>query len=200
MVTTHQSKAMIIILSAPSGGGKTSIAKKLLHHDPNLRLSISATTRSPRPGEIEGEHYFFCSEEEFKQMQKNDALLESAQVYGNYYGTPIKFVQETLADGHDVLFDIDCQGALQIQSMIQHGKLRSNFISIFIKPPSLDILKNRLITRDQDSADVIIKRLAEAEEEIKQAYLYDYIIVNDDYDTAVTQVQTIISNARGIAT
>ena len=191
MARLSKNKALIIILSAPSGGGKTSIAKKLLEQDKKLSLSISVTTREPRPGEIDGVHYFFTAKSAFNKMLQDDLFLEHAEIYGNFYGTPLKIVTDKLSQDMDVLFDIDSQGAHQIID-----KAQDQVISIFIKPPNLDILEKRLRSRAQDSDDVIARRLTLAQKEMAQAKHYDYIVVNDDFDQAVTEIQDIIANER----
>jgi guanylate kinase len=191
MVSSLKNKAMMIILSAPSGGGKTSIAKKLLEQDNNLYLSISVTTREARPGEREGVDYFFKTRADFDQMVKQVELLEQAEIYGNSYGTPYKLVKNILSEGKDVLFDIDSQGAYQI---IKSAK--GPVLSIFITPPDINILAARLKSRSQDSLEVIHKRLKLAEEEIAHAKNYDHIVVNDDFDKAVREIQEIILKER----
>lgn len=182
---------MMIILSAPSGGGKTSIANKLLEQDNNLSLSISVTTREARPGEQEGVHYFFKTRAEFDQMVKRGELLEQAEIYGNYYGTPGHSVKQILSAGKDVLFDIDTQGAYQIIQTATGPTL-----SIFITPPDINVLAARLKARLQDNSEVIEQRLKLAEEEMSHAKNYDYIVVNDDFDMAVKEIQNIILKAR----
>ena len=187
MVKSVQSKAMIVILSAPSGGGKTSISKKILDNDKNIKLSISATTRNPRPDEKEAVDYFFKSITEFQKLKKSDEFLEYAEVYGNFYGTPKKYVNEMLAKGYNILFDIDHQGAQQIKQ-----KLSDQVVSIFIIPPSIEALRDRLEHRRQDSNDDIEKRLKLAEQVISHSDNYDYVIVNDNFEQAVREVQKII--------
>ena len=191
MVNAAKNKAMIIILSSPSGGGKTSITKKLLEQDSNLSLSVSATTRSARPSEQEAVHYFFKSRAEFNYMIKTNQFLESAEIYGNAYGTPRRYVEEALAGGLDVLFDIDSQGAYQIIK-----KMQDRVVSIFIMSPDIDILRTRLEARNQDSQDVIDQRIKLAREEITHAKNYNYIVVNDDFYQAVQEILNIISNER----
>ena len=174
---------MIIILSAPSGCGKSSIAKKLLETDANLVLSISATTRQPRPGEVDGEHYFFKTKDDFKKIH----YLESAEIYGNFYGTPREFVEKKLLEGRDVLFDIDFQGAYQIINSAK-GKV----VSIFILPPDMETLRKRMIDRGQDEQNVIELRLEKAQSEIDHAKNYDYIVINDSFDQAIEEIRAII--------
>ena len=193
MVNAITNKAMIIILSSPSGGGKTSITKKLLEQDSNLSLSVSVTTRPARPGEQEAVHYFFKSRAEFNYMIKTNQFLEFAEIYGNAYGTPRRYVEETLAKGHDILFDIDSQGAYQIIK-----KMQDRVVSIFIMPPDIDILRFRLEARSQDSQDVIDQRIKLAREEITHAKNYNYIVVNDDFNQAVQEIRNIISNERNM--
>ena len=178
-----QSNAMIIILSAPSGCGKSSIAKKLLETDANLVLSISATTRQPRPGEVDGEHYFFKTKDDFKKIH----YLESAEIYGNFYGTPRDFVEKKLLEGRDVLFDIDFQGAYQI---INNAK--AQVVSIFILPPDMETLRKRMIDRGQDEQNVIELRLEKAQSEVEHAKNYDYIVINDSFDQAIEEIRAII--------
>lgn len=187
MVKGVQSKAMIVILSAPSGGGKTSISKKILDDDKNIMLSVSVTTRNPRPDEKEAIDYFFKTTEEFQKLKNADEFLEYAEVYGNFYGTPKKYVNEVLENGNDVLFDIDHQGAQQIKH-----KLSDQVVSIFIVPPSIEELRVRLESRGQDSDDDIEKRLKLAEEVISHSHDYDYVVVNDDFEQAVKKIQEII--------
>ena len=193
MVNAITNKAMIIILSSPSGGGKTSITKKLLEQDSNLSLSVSATTRPARPSEQEAIHYFFKSRAEFNYMIETNQFLEFAEIYGNAYGTPKRYVEETLAKGHDILFDIDSQGAYQIIK-----KMQDRVVSIFIMPPDIDILRFRLEARSQDSQDVIDQRIKVAREEITHAKNYNYIVVNDDFNQAVQEIRNIISNERNM--
>ncbi|MEM6339323.1 MAG: guanylate kinase [Pseudomonadota bacterium] len=178
---------MIVILSAPSGGGKTSISKKILDEDKNIKLSISVTTRNPRSDEKEAIDYFFKTIAEFQELKNTDEFVEYAEVYGNFYGTPKKYVNEMLAKGHDVLFDIDHQGAQQIKQ-----KLLDQVVSIFIVPPSIEALRDRLESRGQDSDDDIEKRLKLAEEVISHSDNYDYVVVNDNFDQAVKEIQEII--------
>ena len=182
-----QSNAMIIILSAPSGCGKSSIAKKLLETDANLVLSISATTRQPRPGEVDGEHYFFKTKNDFKKID----YLESAEIYNNFYGTPRDFVEKKLLEGRDVLFDIDFQGAYQIINTA-----KAKVVSIFILPPDMATLRTRMINRGQDEQKVIEMRLNKAQSEIQEAKNYDYVVINDSFDQAVEEIQTIILSQR----
>ena len=190
MIKLISNKAMLIILSAPSGGGKTSIAKKLLEQDANLSLSISATTRKPRAGEKEAVDYFFVDRAEFKKMLESDKLLEFTEIYNNLYGTPREYIEKTLTDGKDILFDIDAQGAYQIMK-----KMPEKVLSIFIMPPDIATLQQRLESRGDD-IETLNLRIKLAQEEMEHAKNYDYTVVNDDFNRAVKEVQEIISNKR----
>jgi len=181
---------ILFIVSAPSGGGKTSLVKKLLDFEPNVVLSVSHTTRPPRPGEIAGTHYHFVSSEEFERMRAAGGFLESATIYGHSYGTSREGIQGKIAEGHDVLLEIDWQGAQQVR------KLMPEAVGIFITPPSLDVLKARLMNRGQDAADVIVRRLAAAETEISHAGEYDYVIINEDFNRAALDLRSIIRAER----
>lgn len=189
MVKSVRSKAMILILSAPSGGGKTSISRMILNNNKNIILSVSVTTRKPRPNEKEGVDYYFKTVEEFQQLKKTNEFLEHAEVYGNFYGTPKKYVNEMLENGYSVLFDIDHQGARQIKQ-----NLNGSVVSIFIVPPSLEVLKQRLIARGQDSDYDIEKRLEVAAEVMSHADHYDYVVINDNFEKTVKEIQEIIKS------
>ena len=180
----------LFIISAPSGAGKTSIIKALLNKDPYLRLSISYTSRPPRSGEVDGRDYHFVSKQTFRQMQAQGEFLESAEVYGNLYGTSQKWVNEAIASGQDILLEIDCQGAEQVR------KFFAQAISVFILPPSGKVLEERLITRDKDDADVIRKRLDAAREEVSHVNEFDYVIINDELDNAVNNLICIVNAER----
>ncbi len=191
MINNKQSKDLSIILSAPSGGGKSSIARKLIELDKNLLLSISATTRKPRISEKNNVHYFFKSRESFQQMIDTDKFFEFTEIYGNLYGTPKKYVENMLANGVGVLFDIDYQGADQVMK-----KMPDKTLSIFIKPPSIKILRQRLKNRDQDSREIINKRIMLAKEEMGNAKHFDYIVVNDNFNQTISKIQSIINQER----
>ena len=184
----------LIIVSAPSGGGKTSLTRAALRqlntHNHPATLSISYTTRPPRPGENNGEHYHFVSKVEFEKMVSNNAFLEYAEVFGNFYGTGKKATEDLLAAGIDVIFDIDWQGARQIKQQIETA------IGIFILPPSRAELEKRLTTRGQDSAEVISQRMQEARDEMRHYQEYDYLLVNDDFDRALDELLCIIKGLR----
>jgi guanylate kinase len=178
-------------MSSPSGAGKTTLSRKLLATDKNITMSVSVTTRSPRPGEVEGKDYFFITKDRFAQMRDRGELLEYAEVFGNFYGTPKKPVEEALAKGRDVLFDIDWQGTQQLAQAMEDDLVR-----LFILPPSADELQNRLINRAQDTSSVVAKRMAEASREISHWPEYDYVIVNDDVDASQGEVMAILNAER----
>ena len=179
------------MLSSPSGAGKTSIARSLLTRDKEINMSVSATTRPRRPGEAEGKDYYFVDEEKFKSDINKGLFLEYARVFDHYYGTPLGLVQKLLSSGCDVLFDIDWQGTQQIKA-----KARDDLVSIFVLPPSTAELEKRLITRAQDSAEVVASRMARAADEMSHYPEYDYIIVNHDLDQSIDSVHTILKAER----
>ena len=183
-------RGVLFVLSSPSGAGNTTISRMMLEADKDIALSISATTRPPRPGEIDGVHYHFVDTDSFKKMAADGEFLEWAHVFGHRYGTPRARVDELLDAGKDVLFDIDWQGAQQIRQKMPHAR------SIFILPPSKIELDRRLRGRGQDSEEVIAKRMAQAVAEMSHYAEYDYLIVNDDFDTALTDLKTIIRAER----
>lgn len=180
-------KGRVFIISGPSGSGKDSLMKKVFEKAPHIKFSISSITRPMRVGEVEGEKYNFVSRERFEEMIANDELLEHNVFVGNYYGTPKAPVLNAVKEGNDILIEVDVNGAYQIFNKI------SDAVSIFIMPPSLEILKNRLTGRGTDSQDVIEKRLFEALREIASAKDYDYIVVNDDLETAADEFVLIMS-------
>jgi guanylate kinase len=180
----------MLILSSPSGAGKTTLTRNLKSEN-NLDLSISVTTRPRRPSEIDGVHYRFIDRSAFDAMRQHNDLLEWAEVHGNGYGTPRKEVEASLAAGRDVLFDIDWQGTQQIVK-----KARADVVTIFILPPSMAELRSRLIRRAEDAEDVIVKRLANARDEIARWSQYDYVIVNHDLQTAYEQIKAILTAER----
>lgn len=187
-----QRRGLLIILSSPSGAGKSTLTRRLRTWDPEISFSVSATTRDPRPGEADGEHYHFMTQEAFKNTVHEDGMLEHAQVFGNYYGSPKAPVQAAIEDGKDVLFDIDWQGAQQITN----SSLAAHVLSIFILPPSITELHRRLITRGQDSEEVITKRMAKSWDEISHWGSYDYVLVNDDLDKTAEELKTIVAATR----
>lgn len=184
-------RGLMLVISSPSGAGKSTIARTLLENDKGLSLSVSVTTRPRRGSEIEGVHYNFVSQREFDRMRETEALLECAVVHGNSYGTPREAAEIAMAEGRDMLFDIDWQGAQQLQE-----KMAADVVSIFILPPSMEELRSRLQRRAEDSADVIEKRLANAREEIGHWREYDYVVVNDDLDRAYSAVRAIVQAER----
>ena len=183
----------MLVLSSPSGAGKTTISRELLKRDSALSLSISATTRPKRPAETDGGDYFFVSEEEFEKMAEAGEFLEYADVFGHLYGTPRAPVEEALADGRDILFDIDWQGTQQIGG---DQVLGNDLVSVFVLPPSTEELEARLRRRAQDPEDVVQQRMSKAADEMSHYFEYQYIIVNVDIDESVQAVQSIIDAER----
>lgn len=182
---------LMLILSSPSGAGKTSLARQLLEKDPHLSLSVSVTTRPQRIGEVEGKDYFFVSPETFMADVQADKFLEYANVFGYFYGTPRHIVETFLGKGQDVLFDVDWQGAQQLARWsAQH------IVRVFILPPSLDELHHRLQKRSQDSEAIIKERMAKAQGEISHWMEYDYILINDDFNESLSSLQTILHAER----
>ena len=179
-------KGELIIFAAPSGAGKSSLIKQIISNSENIELSVSATTRSPREGETHGKDYFFISDNEFNDLKEKNAFIESADVHGYKYGTLKAFVEEKLANNVSVVLDIDVQGFIQIRDSIKE------VISIFIIPPSLDELKKRLILRGLDADDVINKRMENAIKELNHAQYFDYIVLNDDFSRAFSEISSII--------
>jgi guanylate kinase len=180
-------RGLMFVMSSPSGAGKTTISRLLLERESNISLSVSVTTRPPRPGEVDGKDYYFVDPTEFNLMLNRHELLEHAKVFDHYYGTPKGPVEDALAAGEDVLFDIDWQGEQQLKQAA-----RSDLASVFILPPSTEELAKRLQQRAQDSADVVAARMAKAPDEISHWPEYDYIIVNHDIEESVSQVQSIL--------
>ena len=181
---------ILYIVSAPSGGGKTSLVAALLEAEPRVKLSVSHTTRPPRPGEVPGRDYHFVSAAEFERMLEAGAFLESATIYGKQYGTSQQWINEELGKDHDVLLEIDWQGAQQVRRLIRDA------VGIFILPPSIDVLHQRLRSRSQDAADVIARRLAAAREEISHFAEFDYVIMNDDFARAAQDLASIVRAER----
>ncbi|MBX3505008.1 MAG: guanylate kinase [Parvibaculum sp.] len=184
-------RGLMLVLSSPSGAGKTTLSRRLLDSDNEIDMSVSATTRKPRPGEVDGKDYFFLTTEDFGIMRNKGEFLEHAKVFGNYYGTPRKPVEEALARGHDVLFDIDWQGTQQLDETAQE-----DLVKVFILPPSAQDLEKRLEKRAQDPADVVAARMAKASDEISHYQEYDYIIINEDVDKAFAELQAILRAER----
>lgn len=185
-------RGLLIILSSPSGAGKSTLARRLRDWDPSIRFSVSATTRPPRPGESDGDHYHFVSEDGFKRMVADGDMLEHAYVFGNFYGSPRGPVQDAIDSGCDVLFDIDWQGAQQIANSV----LKDHVLRIFVLPPSITELRRRLVSRAQDDDETIAKRMTRSWDEISHWDAYDYVLVNDDLDATAARLETIISAER----
>ncbi|ORE97723.1 guanylate kinase [Aurantimonas sp. 22II-16-19i] len=184
-------RGIMLVLSSPSGAGKSTIARNLLEFDPSFSLSVSVTTRARRTSEIDGIHYRFVDRDEFDRLRAGDGLLEWAEVHGNFYGTPRAPAEKAMREGRDMLFDIDYQGALQLQE-----KAGDDVVSIFILPPSMAELKTRLLRRAEDSAETIAIRLKNSKVEIGRWRDYDYVVVNDDLDRAFQAVRAIIAAER----
>ena len=185
-------RGLLIILSSPSGAGKSTLAKRLRDWDDSLRFSVSATTRPARDGEVDGKDYYFVTKDRFAELVSDGDMLEHAEVFGNFYGSPKGPVQDAIEQGRDVLFDIDWQGAQQINN----STLADNVLSIFILPPSLTELHRRLVSRGQDSDEVILGRMKKSMEEIRHWAEYDYVLVNDDLDRTTDELITIVSAER----
>jgi guanylate kinase len=184
-------RGLMFVLSSPSGAGKSTLARRLLANNPDVTLSISATTRPPRPGEANGREYHFVDRPAFEAMLSRDELLESALVFDNYYGTPRAPVEAALTAGGDVLFDVDWQGAQKLR-----GAAHDDVVSVFILPPDMVELERRLHTRAQDSEEVIARRMAKSADEIRHWGEYDYVLVNRDLDETSARLQTILDVER----
>jgi guanylate kinase len=184
-------RGIMLVVSSPSGAGKTTLTRNLLSEEENVDLSISVTTRARRASEIEGVHYRFISQRQFERMRDADDLLEWAEVHGNFYGTPREPVEKALADGRDVLFDIDWQGTQQL-----YKTMRDDVVSVFVLPPSAAELKSRLEHRAEDSAEIIARRLRNAAEEIPHWTEYDYVLVNRDLDKSFARLRAILTAER----
>lgn len=184
-------RGIMVVLSSPSGAGKTTLTKKILNTNRNILMSVSATTRQPRPGEVDGEDYIFLSKSKFSEMIENDEFLEYAKVFDNFYGTPRAPVETALARGFDIVFDIDWQGAQQLTQAAAN-----DLVKIFILPPNMRELENRLRSRAQDSDDVIARRMSKSENEISHWAEYDYIIINEDISEAIEELTTIVNAER----
>jgi guanylate kinase len=192
MTDTHiNRRGMMLVLSSPSGAGKTTLAKRLLETDPNFTMSVSVTTRPKRPSEVHGQDYVFVSQAEFAQKAQRGELLEHATVFGNSYGTPREPVEQALAQGRDILFDIDWQGTQQLKE-----KAREDVVSVFILPPSRAELERRLRSRAQDPADVVAQRMAKANDELSHWAEYDYVVVNNDIRIAEAKIAHIVESER----
>ncbi len=192
VMTEGTRRGLLIILSSPSGAGKSTLARRLMEWDDSLSFSVSATTRPPRPGERDGVDYHFVDHETFRQMIARGEMLEHAEVFGNFYGSPKGPVEAAINDGRDVLFDIDWQGGQQIAG----SALRDAVVSIFILPPSISELERRLNTRGQDSAEVIRARMEKSRAEISHWAEYDYVLINDDLDETEARLRAILTAER----
>ena len=184
-------RGLMLVLSSPSGAGKTTLSRRLLASDPDVELSVSVTTRPPRAGEVDGRDYHFIDTARFDALVKGGELLEWAGVFDNSYGTPRKPVDDAIAQGRDVLFDIDWQGTQQLRE-----KVRSDLVSVFVLPPSIKELERRLHSRAQDNDDVIGRRMAKAADEMSHWAEYDYVVINRDLDQAFAEVQAILAAER----
>ena len=185
-------RGLLIILSSPSGAGKSTLAKRLMEWDSSIRFSVSATTRAPRDGEVDGQDYFFLSEEEFKRQVSSGEMLEHAHVFGSFYGSPKAPVKEAIEAGRDVLFDVDWQGELQIRN----SELAPHALSIFLLPPSIPELHRRLVERGKDSDETILRRMDKSWTEISHWGYYDFVLVNEDLDETEQQLKTIVEATR----
>jgi guanylate kinase len=188
---TMTRRGLLLILSSPSGAGKSTLSRKLMAWDTDLSFSVSATTRSPRSGEVDGREYYFKTRDEFQAMVKDGQMLEHAEVFGNFYGSPRGPVEDAMTQGRDTLFDIDWQGGQQIKQA-----MRGDVVSIFILPPSIAELESRLRGRAQDSEEVIAQRMAKSQAEISHWMEYDYVIVNRDLEAAFGELVTILQAER----
>jgi guanylate kinase len=183
----NERRGITLVLSSPSGAGKTSLSRKLLERSKKLFLSVSCTTRPPRPGEINESDYFFIEESKFNEMQKNNEFLESAKVFDHYYGTPKKPIMDALDSGMDILFDIDWQGTQQLMNSLQ-----DDLIKVFVLPPSAKELERRLLQRNQDSDEIVKGRMSKASNEISHYAEYDYIIINENFEESLSKIESII--------
>jgi guanylate kinase len=183
----NERRGITLVLSSPSGAGKTSLSRKLLERNKKLFLSVSCTTRPPRPGEINESDYFFIEESKFNEMQKNNEFLESAKVFDHYYGTPKKPIMDALDSGMDILFDIDWQGTQQLMNSLQ-----DDLIKVFVLPPSAKELERRLLQRNQDSDEIVKGRMSKASNEISHYAEYDYIIINENFEESLSKIESII--------
>ncbi len=186
-----QRRGLMVVLSSPSGAGKSTLTRLLLKENPDMAMSVSATTRPPRPGEVDGKDYIFVSKDRFAQLETDDEFLEHARVFDNFYGTPRGPVEAALQNGRDIVFDIDWQGAQQLTQAAA-----DDLVKIFILPPNMRELEHRLKTRAQDSDTVIAKRMSKSEAEISHWAEYDYVIVNETLETALAELLTIVGAER----
>ncbi|RPH67145.1 MAG: guanylate kinase [Burkholderiales bacterium] len=190
MTDSHLRPGSLFVVSAPSGAGKTTLVRALLADAPLMQLSVSFTTRPPRPGEADGRDYFFVDADDFERRRDAGEFLEWAEVHGNLYATSRPWIEDRIAAGVDIVLEIDWQGAVQVQ------RLFADAVGVFIVPPSIDVLRERLTQRGQDSAEVIERRVAAAEAELKQAHRFQYVIINQDFASALSDLRTIVDTAR----
>lgn len=181
------SQGLLVVVSGPSGAGKGTVCKAYRERHPDTLLSISATTRSPRRGEIDGVNYFFKTVESFQTMIENGDFLEYAEVYGNYYGTPKKYVRDKLMEGKDIILEIDIQGALAVKDKFEEG------VFVFIVPPSMEELKRRIVTRGTETKEEVLKRFQKSYEELNFIKRYNYVIINDTVENAVNKIEAIVT-------
>lgn len=191
-MTAANRKGLLIILSSPSGAGKSTLSKRLLAKDSGISFSVSATTRKPRNGEVDGVDYYFKSDDAFRQMVENGEMLEHAEVFGNSYGSPRAPVEQAVTEGRDIIFDVDWQGGQQIRG----SALGKDVISIFLLPPSIAALQERLNKRGQDSPEVVAGRMAKSRDEISHWAEYDFVLINDDLDRCEAELRKILETER----
>ena len=190
---TRRKRGLLVVISGPSGVGKSTVVRRLFKVYPDLKMSISSTTRPPRPGEVHGQHYFFITQEEFDARVKQGKFLEWAKVHSCYYGTPRPFIEEKLEKGEIVVFEVDVQGASSIKRIVESGKLKAAAVFIFLIPPSVDILAFRLKKRKTEDEEVVNYRLRAAIAELQVMEKYDYIVVNDKVESAADKIKAIIN-------
>ena len=186
-------RGLLVVISGLSGVGKSTVVRRLFKIDPGLEMSISSTTRTPRPGEEHGRHYFFVTQEEFDQRVKQNQFLEWAKVHGCYYGTPRKFIEQELTQGKVVILEVDVQGATSIKRFVEEGKLKASAVFVFLIPPSVDILAFRLKKRKTEDEELVNYRLRAAIAELQVMEKYDYIVVNDKVESAAEKIKAIIN-------
>jgi len=190
---SRRKRGLLVVISGPSGVGKSTVVRRLFKIHPDLKMSISSTTRPPRPGEVHGQHYFFITQEEFDLRVKQNQFLEWAKVHGCYYGTPRSFIEEKLTRGEIVVLEVDVQGASSIKRIVEEGKLKAAAVFIFLIPPSVDILAFRLKKRKTEDEEVVNYRLRAAIAELQVMEKYDYIVVNDRVESAADKIKAIIN-------
>ena len=193
MAKKSRSQGLLVVVSGPSGVGKSTVVKRLLKMDKEFKLSISATTRPARPGETHGQHYYFVSQDDFDKMVKGDEFIEWAKVHGFYYGTPLKALTADLAKGKTVVCEVDVQGAAAIKEVVKEGKILASAVFVFLIPPSVDILAFRLRKRRTEDEEVVNYRLRAAIAELQVMEKYDYIVVNDKVESAAEKIRAIIN-------